>query len=73
MNERETTLAIELLVNHLVHLRSHVQILQEQLVQRGVNVHDEVERELDRHWTESGNDAVAAFWVEFEGMKRDQE
>ncbi len=73
MDERETTLAIELLVNHVAHLRSHVEILQEQLERLRVIPAESVDRELDENWSVHGDQAVDAFWDEFEKIKRQTE
>lgn len=73
MDEKDMTLAIELLVNHLVHLRTQVDILQEQLERQGALPTEVVGRELDRTWTTQGNEAVEAFWSEFERIRREAE
>ena len=40
MNEKDTTLVIELLVNQVLHLRSQVELLQEQLDKLGLGTPD---------------------------------
>lgn len=69
MNDREKTLVIELLVNHLVHLRTQVEILQEKLDQQGVVQADSVERALESTWNDSGKESVEAFWDEIDKLK----
>ncbi len=73
MNKKSITLVVELLVNHLVHLRSQVDILQEKLDQAGVVSQDALEREVEANWTENGEKAVDAFWDEFTKLKREHE
>lgn len=73
MDEKDMTLAIELLVNHLVHLRAQVDILQEQLERQGALPAELVSRELDRTWTTQGDQAVEAFWSEFERIRQESE
>ncbi len=73
MNEQDNTLAIELLVNHLIHLRSQVDILQEQLDKSGVVPQDTVEQELEENWKDNGEEAVEAFWEEFAKLKQEGE
>lgn len=69
MNNSDTVLAIELLVNHLTHLRSQVEILQERLGARGILVQDEIERELEESWANEGSKAVDAWWDQFKRLK----
>lgn len=64
MHDRHTSLAIELLVNHVLHLRSQVEILQEKLEQAGLVSQQTVDREVDDNWTHHGERAVDAFWEE---------
>lgn len=73
MNDREKTLVIELLVNHLVHLRTQVEILQQKLDQQGVVPSDSVEQALDSAWSENGKESVEAFWDEIDKLKSEQE
>lgn len=64
MNDVNRGLAIELLVNHVLHLRSQVEILQEKLQQAGIVSPQAVEQEVEENWTQYGGGAVDAFWEE---------
>ncbi len=70
MNEKDTTLVIELLVNQVLHLRSQVELLQEQLDKLGVLSHRVLDRDVEEHWTQHGDKAVDAFWNEFHKLRR---
>ncbi len=71
MKEKDTTLAIELLVNQVLHLRSQVELLQEQLDKLGVVSHRVLDRDVEAHWTQHGHKAVDAFWNEFHKLTRE--
>lgn len=64
MHDNSSSLAIELLVNHVLHLRSQVEILQEQLSQAGLVSLVTVERDVEDNWTRHGGQVVDAFWEE---------
>ena len=68
MNAQQTTLTVELLVNHVLHLRSQVEILQEQLHRAGLVSPETVERAVDDNWTRHGQAAVDAFWTEVDKL-----
>lgn len=61
-------LALELLVNHVLHLRSQVEILQEKLDQANLVSQGAVEREVEDNWTRHGERAVEAFWEEVKNL-----
>lgn len=64
MHDHDSNLAIELLVNHVLHLRSQVEILQEKLSQAGLVSQDTVDRDVEDNWTRHGEQVVDAFWEE---------
>ena len=64
MSSQETTLAMELLINHVLHLRSQVEILQEQLHQAQVVSQEKIERAVEENWSRHGEEVVEAFWKE---------
>ena len=70
MHDHNSGLALELLVNHVLHLRSQVEILQEVLHRAGVVSPDAVEREVEDNWTRHGAQAVDAFWDEVKKLGR---
>lgn len=73
IHDESRGLAIELLVNHVLHLRSQVEILQEKLQQAGVVLHEAVEQEVEDNWTRHGGDAVDAFWEEVHRLREGRE
>lgn len=64
MDDNNIRLAFELLVNHVLHLRSQVEILQETLDRANLVSQGAVEREVEDNWTRHGERVVEAFWEE---------
>lgn len=71
--EDNRELALELLVNHVLHLRSQVEILQEKLDQANLVSQGTVEQEVEDNWTRHGGDAVDAFWEEVHRLREGRE
>lgn len=63
-DQMNRSLAIELLVNHVLHLRSQVEILQDRLGEAGVVRPEAIEREVEDNWARYGGQVVDAFWEE---------
>ncbi len=72
MHDDNSSLAIELLVNHVLHLRSQVEILQEKLGQAGLVSQELVERDVEDNWTQHGGRVVEAFWDEVKKLGADR-
>lgn len=68
MHNHGAGLAIELLVNHVLHLRSQVEILQEKLNEAGLVSQETVERDVEENWTRHGEQVVEAFWEEVDKL-----
>lgn len=64
MHDHNSGVALELLVNHVLHLRSQVEILQDKLQHAGVVSPEAVERDVEDNWTRHGAQVVDAFWAE---------
>ena len=64
MKEKDTTLAIELLVNQVLHLRSQVELLQEQLDKLGVVSHRVLDSNTLPHSTDGhAHEGMALTWA----------